>query len=110
MVSSKIFLTNAEAAAPCLRVAIRDFIHRNRLTENHTNTKKRLTRINKSHALQRQITAQTYGTNLQKQKTAVTHQRFPHVGPHFPHSKTITTMTRLHDKNDNDQMMAITAS
>ena len=34
--------------------------NRNRLTENHTNTKKRLTRINKSHALQRQVTEKMY--------------------------------------------------
>ena len=62
-------------------------------------------------ATQRQITAKNvHHKSTETEKKAVTHQRFPHVGPHFPHSKTITTMTRLHDKNDNDQMMAITAS
>ena len=82
--------------------------------KNYTNTKKRLTRINRSHALHSYTTSnyskKVHQKSTETEKTAVTHQRFPHVGPHFPHSKTITTMTRLHDKNDNDQMMAITAS
>ena len=89
----------------------------NRLTENQTNTKKRLTRIRqktRTKHLQHRITSKTYSTNVQKQMYR--NRENSSNSPTVPaRGTTLSTQqndnNKWHDfKNDNDQMTAITAS